>query len=103
MGARRAPSKKAIRKRAAENKQGLLPHEWLLAVMNGEAFDHREPDDDGNVKITKVYPTWRERLEAARVAAPYFAPKLATQTINANGGNEVIAEALLKVADRLPV
>ena len=43
---------------------GEMPHEFLLRVMRGEAVDG-------------AVPTFAERLDAAKAAAPYFAPKLA--------------------------
>lgn len=49
---------------------GLLPHEFLLAVVRGEAID-------GTV------PTFADRLEAAKAAAPYFAPKLSSVDVRA--------------------
>ena len=53
--------RRETRERAAAS--GLLPHEFLLAVTRGETIDGHAP-------------TFEERLEAARAAAPYFAPKL---------------------------
>ena len=49
---------------------GLMPHEFLLAVVRGEAID-------GKV------PTFADRLEAAKAAAPYFAPKLSSVDMKA--------------------
>jgi hypothetical protein len=43
---------------------GMLPHEFLCAVSRGETIDGHEPSFD-------------ERLDAAKAAAPYYAPKLA--------------------------
>jgi hypothetical protein len=42
---------------------GLLPHEFLLQVARGETINGYTPD-------------FKERLAAARDAAPYYAPKL---------------------------
>ena len=44
---------------------GELPHEFLLRVVRGEEID-------GTI------PTFEQRVDAAAVAAPYFAPKLAS-------------------------
>jgi len=44
---------------------GELPHEFLLRVARGELVD-------GHV------PAFNERMDAAKAAAPYFAPRLAT-------------------------
>ncbi len=41
-----------------------LPHGFLLSVVRGEAVDG-------------VVPTLAQRIEAAKAAAPYFAPRLA--------------------------
>ncbi len=65
---RRRPAGSATRKtleiadRAAA--AGELPYEFLLRVVRGEVVD-------GTV------PTFAERLDAAKAAATYFAPKLA--------------------------
>lgn len=45
-------------------KTGQLPHEFLLAVSRGE-------------KVGEYEPTFEDRLDAAKAAAPYYAPKLA--------------------------
>jgi len=56
-----SPVKSKRRRKASD----LLPHEVLLAVARGEVIaDH--------------VPTFEERVEAAKAAAPYFAPKGAT-------------------------
>jgi hypothetical protein len=49
---------------------GMLPHEFLLAVVRGEAIDG-------------AVPTFADRLEAAKAAAPYFAPKLSSVDVRA--------------------
>ena len=54
-----APAKS---RRSRRTRSELLPHEVLLAVARGEVIaDH--------------VPTFEERVEAAKAAAPYFAPK----------------------------
>lgn len=47
---------------------GELPHEFLLRVGRGET-------------IGEHVPTFQERVDAAKAAAPYFAPKLAGASI----------------------
>ena len=42
---------------------GELPHEFLLRVSRGEPIDGKKPKPS-------------ERIDAAKAAAPYFAPKL---------------------------
>lgn len=67
-GAGRKPSSvnrmsQKAREKAAET--GILPHEFLLAVCQGQTIDGHLPD-------------FRERLDAAKAAAPFYAPKLAS-------------------------
>src|SRR3546814_10788206 len=55
----------------------MLPHEWLLAVMRGEQINHFAYDSDTQEIIEViVLPTFADRMEAAKSAAPYFANKL---------------------------
>lgn len=63
------------RERAAAS--GLLPHEFLLAVTRGEAVD-------GYV------PSFAERLEAAKAAAPFYAPKLSAVEADLNHGGPLV-------------
>lgn len=65
-------------------EKGLLPHEWLLKVMHGDMEIVEEkalvaPGVDGSevTVVVRRRPTFEERLDAAKAAAPYFAPKLA--------------------------
>lgn len=67
-GAGRKPSSvnrmsQKAREKAAET--GLLPHEFLLAVSQGQMVDDYKP-------------TFEDRLDAAKAAAPYYAPKLSS-------------------------
>lgn len=67
---------RAIADKAAES--GILPHEFLLSVTRGEVVGGHTP-------------TFEERLEAAKAAAPYFAPKLANIEANVNVSNHEAA------------
>lgn len=72
---------------------GLLPHEWLLKVARGEPIEQKrwviKHDKKGNV-ISKelvtdiVYPDLPMRQDSAKAAAPYYAPRLAAQTVDMN-------------------
>ena len=68
----------------AATKTGELPHEFLLRVARGEAVDGETP-------------TFDKRVDAAKAAAPYFAPRLATATIQGPGGNPLLVETDQKV------
>ena len=50
-------------------KTGELPHELLLRISRGETIDGHAP-------------AFSERMDAAKAAAPYFAPKLAATEFN---------------------
>jgi hypothetical protein len=50
---------------------GMLPHEFLAAVARGEEID-------GHL------PTFEERVDAAKAAAPFYAPKLAATQVTAS-------------------
>lgn len=61
----------------AARATGMLPHEWLLAVMRGEQINHFAYDSETQEIVEViVLPTFADRMEAAKSAAPYFANKL---------------------------
>lgn len=102
-------SKEAI---DAAKETGLLPHEWLLKVSRGEPIEQKRWKDvldaDGNVIDRELveevlYPDFGTRMDAAKAAAPFYAPRLATQTVSVQGGNEAVAAALTAIAGKLPV
>ncbi len=93
-------------------KAGLLPHEWLLKVSRGEGIVHKrwvvEYDAKGNEKSKKLveeefYADFPTRIDAAKAAAPYYAPRLATQTVSISGNSDAVSEALKSIAEKLPV
>lgn len=58
-----------------------LPHEFLCRVARGEGVEQwvpvRRPGPGPQAyELVTVYATFKQRLAAAREAAPYFAPKL---------------------------
>lgn len=70
-GARPGAGRKvgAVQKVAREAREkaaaaGMLPHEFLLAIMRDE--------------VEGVTATFEQRLDAAKAAAPYYAPKLSS-------------------------
>jgi hypothetical protein len=57
---------------------GLLPHEFLLSVARGEAIYTNVVQANGDVlKQLEVYGL-PVRIDAAKAAAPYYAPKIST-------------------------
>lgn len=96
----------------AAKATGVLPHEWLLSVARGEPVPHKRWNitrDENGKEISRelvdelIYPDFPVRMDAAKSAAPFYAPRLATQTVSVQGGNEAVAEALKMMAQRLPV
>ena len=80
--------------RAKAMQEGILPHEWLLKVARGEGIEQhvweeiRDEDDElVSRKLVKVtlYPDIELRIDAAKAAAPYYAPRLVAQTVGVVG------------------
>lgn len=80
---------------------GILPHEWLLKVVRGEPIEQNYTvdvlDKKGNIigqeVMTKtVYPDLPMRHDAAKAAAPYYAPRLATQVITLKGREDLLGQ-----------
>lgn len=66
---------RAVRAKAAE--EGQLPHELLLDWARGTAKVKDFVKVDGEVVEIERFPTFEERIDAAKAAAPFYAPKLA--------------------------
>ena len=74
-GAGRPPGAATRRTREIADKaaeSGMLPHEFLLAVVRGEV-------------VGGVTPTFDQRRDAANAAATFFAPKLAAIDVQSEG------------------
>lgn len=84
------------RERAAAT--GELPHEFLLRVARGEdAFVDYVGAGSARRQIRRK-PSFAERVDAAKAAAPYFQPRLATTDVQHRG-----AIALAEVAETITV
>jgi hypothetical protein len=57
----------------------------LLRVMRGDEFDDYYIHRGKRVKITRP-PTFAERVDAAKAAAPYFAARLSAKPVDPDGG-----------------
>ena len=77
----------------AAKATGILPHEWLLNIVRGEPIEQRrwkiELDENGKevgreLVTELIYPDLSMRQDSAKVAAPFYAPKLASQTVDMN-------------------
>lgn len=103
------------RARAAET--GDLPHEWLLKVSRGEPIIQRRliieyhkagPKKGEELSRSwieeEIYPSFDTRVDAAKASAPFYAPRLATQTMQfGKETTENIVKALATLAEALPV
>lgn len=108
------PTTEVRNRRQAAAETGLLPHEWLLKVSRGEGIEHTyykiEYNKNGTVKEKKivtelVFADFATRIDAAKAAAPYYAPKLALQQVNVNNAADPTAliNTFKNFADKLPV
>lgn len=111
-GAKRITAKAQEAARAKATGEGyLLPHEILLRVANGESLKqrklhityHKRGPNKGFEKSREwveedYWPTAAEQVDAAKAAAPYYAPRLATQMVKTD---EKTSEALTQVMKEL--
>jgi len=90
-GRPRGSVNKASREAAEKAREsGLLPHELLLAISQGK-------------KLKGIgFPNRRDRIDAAKAAAPYYAPRLAAVVakISAPGNAWIDIFALIDGQDR---
>jgi hypothetical protein len=105
-------AKVTAKAREAAAKTGLLPHEWLLKVSRGEGIKQKrwvvKYDAKGNEKSRdlieeEVYADFPTRIDAAKAASPYYAPRLAVQTVSVTGNSDAVSETLKAIAEKLPV
>lgn len=118
-GGRPLGSKQKITTKARQEAMatGLLPHEWLLKVSRGEGIEqkrwkieyYKSGPKAGTEKsrelITEVvYADFPTRIDAAKAAAPFYAPRLAVQSVKVSpDSGDAVAETLKQIAEQLPV
>ena len=107
-----ALSKVTAKAKQAAMETGLLPHEWLLKVSRGDGITHKRwvVKYDGKGKEVsrelveeEIYADFSTRLNAAKAASPFYAPKLAVQTVSVTGNSDAVAATLKDIAEKLPV
>lgn len=64
----------------------LLPHEFLLKISQGDKFVDFEETPDGKYVPKLWRPAMKDRIDCAKAAAPYFAPRL--QAVKHSGDSE---------------
>lgn len=93
-----AISKMSREAREKAASSGMLPHEFLLAITRGERITrwvpHPNPELAEQGKLVQVEEkyTFDDRKDAAKAAAPYFAPRIsAVEVIKGTPDNELDA------------
>lgn len=75
--------------REKAKQTGMLPHEFLLAIAQGQAIEHKVIDPEtGNILTTYITPDFDKRTDAAKAAAPYYAPKISTVEVITGVSND---------------
>jgi hypothetical protein len=84
----------------------------LLKVSRGEPIEQKRwvTKYDKNGKETgrelvteEVYADFPTRIDASKAAAPFYAPKLATQTVSVTNNSDTVSDTLKEIAKVLPV
>lgn len=101
--------------REAAMETGLLPHEWLLKVSRGEPITHRRwkivyfktgpkagEEKSRTLIEEEIYADFPTRLDAAKAASGFYAPKLAVKVVNPEGDVASVAAQLAALAEKLP-
>lgn len=88
--------------RAHAEATGELPHIFLLRITRGEVIS-TDVMDPVTGQLKKVYqvPDLPMRMDAAKAAAPYFAPKLSAVEVTQAMSDEELDLALAQQAARL--
>ena len=105
-------SKMTMRMREEAAASGQLPHEWLLQISRGGAIkQHRLVITYKRGKEVSrewieddYYPCFSDRMDAAKAAAAYYAPRLAAQVVKLDDDKtKTMAQFLEALAGKLPV
>lgn len=99
----------------AAMETGLLPHEWLLKVSRGEGIIHKRwkieyhktgpkvgTEKSRTLVEEEIYADFTTRLDAAKAASGFYAPKLAVKVVNPEGDVVSVAAQLAALAEKLP-
>lgn len=78
---------------------GLLPHEILLSIARGEIQTEQYWDAaSGEVLTRKIAVEMTMRVDAAKAAAPYYAPKMSTVEILKTGSDDELDRLIAELA-----
>lgn len=76
--------------------EGELPHEFLLRVARGQKIQHGEDAITGEPLF--FMPSREERIDCAKAAAPYFAPRLSATEVIRGIDDEALLELIIGFA-----
>lgn len=79
----------------------MKPHEWLLGIVLGKPVEQAVPDEDGKLRLAKIFPSVELRMDVAKSIGNYFVPRISTKVVEDR--EDGTAEALMEIAKRLPV
>lgn len=80
---------------------GLLPHEILLSMARGEIQTEQYMDKESGEVLTRMVPVDLEaRRDAAKAAAPYFAPKMSTVEVLKTGTDDELDKLIAELASQ---
>ena len=117
MGKKSTRENRADKRLAAyKAESNELPHEFLLSISQGKPIKQKrltikyyESGPNVGKVMTKewveedYYPDFQTRVSAAKSAAPYYAPRLASQTIDTGKDvTEVLSDLLFELSTELP-
>ena len=115
-GARRLSARDRITPALAEQRKAAheLPHEWLFRLARGEGIKQKRLqttfDPATGVELSRkwveetYYASIDQRIDCAKAAAPYYAPRLATNTLQSPATDiDALRELFAGLASRLPV
>jgi hypothetical protein len=78
---------------------GELPHEFLLRIARGEVIETPILNSEtGEVRYIKQVPDLPMRVDAAKNAAPYFAPKLSAVQVMQNADDSDLDSIIAELA-----
>lgn len=84
--------------------EGILPHEFLLKVVRGERITrfekHPDPEEAKAGVLVEVEEKYgfEQRIDAAKAAAPYYAPKISTVEVIAGVDSANLDELIARAA-----
>ncbi len=92
-------SKLSREARESAKLTGLLPHEILLSMARGQPQAEYEVDEDGEIKLKgMVSVDLDKRMDAAKAAAPYYAPKISTVELISGASDDDLNSLIKELA-----